>query len=75
MSEYNREPRLQAELQKALAEQVGKEVKQEGNIEQNVPTSSEVVTESLEISEVERKARELGWKSKEEREAEGKSNT
>lgn len=76
MSEYNREPRLQAELKEALLKEVSNEVKQDDNIEQNVPSHQEVVTESLpELSEVEKKARELGWKSKEERESEGKSNT
>lgn len=74
MSEYNREPRLQAELQDLLSKEASSEVKQEGNIEQPVSTSPEVAPET-EMSKAEQKARELGWKSKEEREAEGKSNT
>ena len=74
MSDYNREPRLQAELREALA-------KESANPEQTAPASEQVPAASVEavpapeMSEVERKARELGWKSKEEREAEGKSNS
>jgi len=64
MAEYNKEPRLQEELKTLLESKEEKNESSEIKVESSVP----------EMSESEKKARELGWKSKEERAAEGKSN-
>lgn len=67
---YDKEPSLQEEIRKMQQESV-EPAKEATSQEVQDTSTSEVVPE---ISEAEKQARALGWKSKEERVAEGKDN-